>query len=433
MSDPQPILERLLHLHPKLIDLQLDRVWKLLGELGAPHLKMPPVVHVAGTNGKGSVVAMMRAALEAAGYKVHVYTSPHLVRFNERIRIAGNLIEDDELIEILEVCERTNNNRPITFFEITTVAAFLAFSRRSADVVLLETGLGGRLDATNAIRNAMLTVITPVSMDHQQHLGDTLAAIAGEKAGILKQGVPCVVALQRREAEDAIADKARAIDTPLVIEGLDWTIRHGPEGIVINAGGHIREFPLPSLEGPHQAQNAGVAVAALDRLRGFKLTDGQIAAGLQNIDWPARLQRLRRGRLRGALGPEFALWLDGGHNPGAADALAAWLAQREPLPLHLVFGMLNTKDPEGFLRPLAPWVVSVYTVPIPGQENGINAADLARVAKGLGLTATPCDDVRGALRAIRANEIGPARVLIAGSLYLAGSVLAENDQNAIQS
>jgi len=427
MSDPQPILERLLHLHPKLIDLQLDRVWKLLGELGAPHLKMPPVVHVAGTNGKGSVVAMMRAALEAAGYKVHVYTSPHLVRFNERIRVAGKLIEDDELTEVLEICERTNKNRPITFFEITTAAAFLAFSRRPADVTLLETGLGGRLDATNAIRNAMLTAITPVSMDHQQHLGDTLAAIAGEKAGILKKGVPCVIAVQPREAEDAIAEKAAAVGAPLVVEGLDWTVRHGPQGIVINSGGHIREFPLPSLEGPHQAQNAGVAIAALDRLPGFKLADGQIAAGLKNIEWPARLQRLRRGRVRGALGPEFALWLDGGHNPGAADALAAWLAQREPLPLHLVFGMLNTKDPEGFLKPLAPYVSSVYTVPIPNQENGIDANELARIAKGLGLVATACDNMRGALRAIRANEIGPARVLIAGSLYLAGSVLAEND------
>jgi len=426
MSDPQPILERLLHLHPKLIDLQLDRIWKLLGELGAPHLKMPPVVHVAGTNGKGSVVAMMRAALEAAGYKVHVYTSPHLVRFNERIRIAGRLIDDDELTEILEICERTNNNRPITFFEITTTAAFLAFSRRPADVTLLETGLGGRLDATNAIRNAALTAITPVSMDHQQHLGDTLGAIAGEKAGILKKGVPCVISVQPREAEDAIIEKAHEVGAPLVIEGLDWTVRHGPGGIVINAGGHIREFPLPNLEGPHQAQNAGVAVALLDRLPGFKLSDGQIAAGLANVDWPARLQRLRRGPVRGALGPEFALWLDGGHNPGAADALAAWLAQREPLPLHLVFGMLNTKDPEGFLKPLAPWVVSAYTVPVPGQDNSCGAGELARIAKDLGMTATACDDVRGALRTIRANEIGPARVLIAGSLYLAGSVLAEN-------
>ncbi|MBI2586889.1 MAG: bifunctional folylpolyglutamate synthase/dihydrofolate synthase [Rhodospirillales bacterium] len=426
MSDPQPILERLLHLHPKLIDLQLDRVWKLLGELGAPHLKMPPVVHVAGTNGKGSVIAMMRAALEAAGYKVHVYTSPHLVRFNERIRLAGRLIEDDELTEVLEICERTNNNRPITFFEITTAAAFLAFSRRPADVTLLETGLGGRLDATNAIRNAVLTAITPVSMDHQQHLGDTLSMIAGEKAGILKKGVPCVTALQPRDAENAITEKAAAVSAPLVIEGLDWTVRHGPEGIVINAGGHIREFPLPSLEGPHQAQNAGLAVALLDRLPGFTLADGQIAAGLKNTEWPARLQRLRRGPIRGALGPEFALWLDGGHNPGAADALAAWLAQREPLPLHLVFGMLNTKDPEGFLRPLVPYVHSVYSVPIKGQENCCSSAELARVATGLGLTATACDDVRGALRAIRANEIGPARVLIAGSLYLAGTVLAEN-------
>jgi dihydrofolate synthase/folylpolyglutamate synthase len=426
MADPQPILDRLLKLHPKLIDLGLDRVWKLLGELGAPHLKMPPVVHVAGTNGKGSVVAMMRAVLEAAGYKVHVYTSPHLVRFNERIRIAGRLIEDDELADLLEECERANRERQITFFEITTVAAFLAFSRTKADIVLLEVGLGGRLDATNAIRSSLLSVITPVSLDHQQHLGDTLAAIAAEKAGIMRKGVSCVVAEQPPEAEAAIAEKAAEVGAPLVVENLDWTVRHGVDGIVINSGGRIRELARPSLEGPHQAKNAGVAVAALERLPGFKISAGQVSAGLQNIEWPARLERIRRGRLRGILGHDFVLWLDGGHNPGAADALAAWLTDRDPMPVHLVFGMLNTKDPEAFLKTLAPYVVTVHTVPIAGQEASCDANALAGIAKNLGLHAKAMPDVRAALRDIKQTEIGPARVLIAGSLYLAGLVLAEN-------
>ena len=426
MADPQPILDRLLKLHPKLIDLGLERVWKLLGELGAPHLKMPPVVHVAGTNGKGSVIAMMRAALEAAGYKVHVYTSPHLVRFNERIRIAGRVIDDDELVDLLEVCERANRERQITFFEITTVAAFLAFSRHPADIVLLETGLGGRLDATNAIRGAMLTVITPVSFDHMQHLGTTLRAIAGEKAGILRPNVTCIVAQQPPEAEDAIVEKAAEVDAPLIIENLNWTVRHGVEGIVVNSGGRIREFARPSLEGPHQAKNAGVAVAALERLPGLKVGNDAISAGFRNIEWPARLERIRRGRLRGILGHDFVLWLDGGHNPGAADALAAWMADRDPMPVHLVFGMLNTKDPESFLRILAPYVVTVHTVPIAGQEAGCDAGELAKIAQKLGLHAKAMPDVRTALKDIKQTEIGPARVLIAGSLYLAGSVLAEN-------
>ncbi len=426
MSEPQPILERLQSLHPKLIDLELDRTQKLLGELGAPHLKMPPVVHVSGTNGKGSVIALLRGALEAAGYKVHVYTSPHLVRFNERIRLAGEIIDDERLSEILEVCEDANKGRPITFFEITTVAAFVAFARTPADIVLLETGLGGRFDATNTIRDAALTIIMPVSLDHQQYLGDTLAEIAAEKAGILKPGVTCVVAEQPPEAEQAIAEKAAEVDAPLVIENLDWTLRYGLETIVINSAGVIRELSRSGLEGPHQAKNAGVAVAALERLQGFTLTDQAISEGFQKAEWPARLQRLRSGRLRALLGQEFALWLDGGHNQGAAEALASWLSERDSMPLHLVLGMLDTKDPAAFLEPLRPYLYSLQTVDIPGTEAAFGAQELADIAKNSGFEATPSESLEDALREIAKIEPGPARVLIAGSLYLAGLVLAEN-------
>ncbi len=426
MADPQPILERLLGLHPKLIDLDLKRAQKLLGELGQPHLKMPPVVHVAGTNGKGSVIALMRAALEAAGYKVHVYTSPHLVRFNERIRVAGEVIDDESLSEILEVCEEANKGRLITFFEITTVAAMVAFARTPADVVLLETGLGGRFDATNTIRSAALTVITPVALDHQQYLGDTLAQIAAEKAGILKPDVPCIVARQPPEAEDTIHEIAAEVGAPLVVEDLDWTIRFGLETMVVNSGGDIRELSRPALEGPHQVKNAGIAVAALERLEGFTLSDEAISEGFKKVEWPARLQRLRSGRLRAKLGQEFALWLDGGHNRGAADALAAWLAEQDRMPLHLVLGMLNTKDPESFLEPLRPYLYSLQTVGIPDTQAAFTARELAAAIGEAGFEATPAPDVAGALNEIARQEPGPARVLIAGSLYLAGLVLAEN-------
>ena len=423
---PQAILERFDQLHPKLIDLTLDRVLRLLGELGSPQLHLPPVVHVTGTNGKGSVIAIMRAALEAAGYKVHVLTSPHLVRFNERIRLAGELIGDGALTELLEEVEKKNGEKPITFFEITTAAALLAFSRTPADIVLLESGLGGRLDATNVIKSPALTVITPVSMDHQQYLGDTLAAIAGEKAGILKPGVPCIVARQPPEAAAVIEEKAAEIGAPLIIEDLDWTMRYGVEELVVNSGSQIRQLVPPSLEGPHQAQNAGIAVTALERLYGFRVSHDDMIEGLGRVDWPARLQRLRRGLVRGVLGQEFALWLDGGHNAAAAEALAQWLSERDTMPLHLVFGMLNTKDPAAFLVPLKPYLYSLRTVPIPGEAAGLSAEELARAAEQAGFAATPATDVKDALRAIAETEEPPARILIAGSLYLAGSVLAEN-------
>jgi dihydrofolate synthase/folylpolyglutamate synthase len=428
-----PILERLTQLHPKLIDLTLGRVQRLLGKLGGPHLSLPPVVHVAGTNGKGSVIAMMRAALEAADYRVHVHTSPHLVRFNERIRLAGRLIDDEALVALLEECESENDGDPITFFEITTCAALLAFSRTPADIVLLETGLGGRLDATNAIREAALTVITPISIDHQQFLGDTITAIAAEKAGILKPGVTCVMAEQLPEAHDVILNAAAEVGAPMVVENIDWSIRRSLEELIVNSTGEMRHLVPPNLDGPHQVHNAGVAVAALERLKGFTVSDEAIIEGFAKVEWPARLQRIRRGRLRAKLGHEFALWLDGGHNAAAAESIAFWLSERDPMPLHLVLGMVNTKDPGKFLEPLKEHIDFLYTVPIPAEAASWTADELTAQARAVGLDATSSMDVAGALAAIGQSETGPARVLIAGSLYLAGKVLAESGLGEVDS
>lgn len=426
MSDSHAILDRLTTLHPKLIDLSLDRALRLLDALGNPHLALPPVVHVTGTNAKGSVIAIMRAALEAAGKTVHIHISPHLVRFNERIRLAGRLIGDEDLQSLLEECEAANGGVPITFFEITTVAALLAFSRTPADVVLLECGLGGRLDATNVIPDPALTVITPVSMDHQQFLGDTLAAIAGEKAGILKPGVACVLAAQEPGAEAVILARAADIGAEIVMEGRDWTVATGDVSFRVESRGETRDFPLPNLHGPHQPRNAGLAVAALDRLAAVDVTDGDIAKGLGAIDWPARLQRLKAGALAGRLRPDQELWLDGGHNEAAARVLAAWLSTEAEKPLHLVMGMLNSKDPKVFLEILKPHVASLRTVAIPGEDASLSAEELAAVGQGLGLAATPQGSVAQALEDISKNQPGSGRVLIAGSLYLAGKVLVEN-------
>lgn len=410
--DPDPILDRLTRLHPKLIDLSLDRVVRLLSLLGDPHRSLPPVVHIAGTNAKGSVIAMMRAALEAADYTVHVHTSPHLIRFNERIRLGGDLIGDAALKALLEECEVANAGAAITFFEITTVAAMLAFSRMPADMVLLESGLGGRLDATNVIATPALCIITPVSMDHQQFLGDTLAAIAGEKAGILKPCVPCVVAEQQPEALAAIETKAAEVGAPLLLEGRDWAAN--------------RDVPRPNLPGPHQVRNSNLAAAALENLPGVTVPDDALAKGFAHIDWPARLQLLQSGALAGMLRPDQALWLDGGHNPAAGEAIRDWVALGPEQPLHVVMGMLGSKDPAAFLAPFKDRIASLRCVTIPGESNSLSAQDLAARASRLGLAAKPSDSVRLALAEIVRDQPGRGRILITGSLYLAGKVLAEN-------
>jgi dihydrofolate synthase/folylpolyglutamate synthase len=418
------VLERLGRLHPKLIDLSLGRVERLLAALGNPHEKLPPVVHVAGTNGKGSTIATLRACLEAGGYRVHAFTKPHLVRFHERIRLDGRLIEEEALVALLEECERANDGAPITYFEITTVAAFLAFVGTPADIVLLETGLGGRLDATNVIRHPAVTAITPISLDHQAFLGDTIAKIAGEKAGILKPGAAAVIGPQPPEAEAVIEARANALGAPLVRWHRDWYCEAAGNGMRFSGEDWRLDLPLPSLLGAHQIINAGTAIACLERLRAFPLSSEAVARGLQRIEWPARLQQLTRGPLAAMLPPGWELWLDGGHNPGAGVILADVVAGWRDRPLYLIVGMMNTKDAAGFLGPLAPYAKELAGVTIPGEENPLPAEAIAATARSVGMTATAAASVDAALARFMLDS--PGRVLICGSLHFAGTVLAEN-------
>ncbi|MCV6586739.1 MAG: bifunctional folylpolyglutamate synthase/dihydrofolate synthase [Marinibacterium sp.] len=415
------ILDRMMALHPKIIDLTLDRVWRLLAALDDPQRRMPPVIHVAGTNGKGSTQAMIRAGLEGAGQRVHAYTSPHLARFHERIRLAGELISEDDLTALLDRCYAANDGQDITYFEITTSAALLAFAQTPADYTLLEVGLGGRLDATNVIDDPVMTVITPVSIDHQQFLGDTLPEIAGEKAGIIKRGVPCVVGAQDDAALEVIEARAARLGAPLFVQGQHWHVREEAGRLIYEDETGLLDLPRPALLGRHQVQNAGMALAVLRHL-GFG--DAAFEAAMTRAEWPARMQRLRHGPLVDqAAGAD--LWLDGGHNPAAGDALADVLRVLPARPTHLICGMLNTKDVGGYLRPLAGVADSLTAVSIPGEANTLPAADTAAAAARAGLAASSADSVRDALAAIL-SKTPDARVLICGSLYLAGQVLREN-------
>jgi dihydrofolate synthase/folylpolyglutamate synthase len=423
----ESLLQRLWALHPKAIDLSLERIERLLDALGNPEGQLPPVVHVAGTNGKGSVIAFLRAFLEAAGTRVHVYTSPHLVRVNERYCLAGRLIGDAELVAYLEECEAANGGAPITFFEITTAAAFLAFSRVPADVVLLETGLGGKLDATNTVARPAVTAITPVSVDHVQFLGETLAEIAGEKAGILKPGVAAVIGPQDPEAAEAIAARAEVVGAPLIRYGTDWQAHPVGAGMTWRRRDTTLELPAPALFGAHQVDNAGLAIACLERLPGLTVDEAAIRRGLATVEWPGRLQLLEVGPLVDGLpGDGWELWLDGGHNPAAGRMLATVARGWRDRPLHLIFGILSSKDGTGFLSPLAPFAESVRAVAIPGEQASLSADEAAEVARAAGLAAEPAESIDDAVKAIVAGSSGPARVLICGSLYLAGKVLATN-------
>jgi len=415
------ILQRMMALHPKIIDLTLDRVWSLLDALGNPQNALPPVIHVAGTNGKGSTQAMIRAGLEAEGKRVHAYTSPHLARFHERIRVAGTLISEPALTALLDECYAKNGGAPITFFEITTCAAILAFARTPADYLLLEVGLGGRLDATNVVEKPALTIITPVSIDHQQYLGETLAEIAGEKAGIMKRGVPCVVGPQREAALEVIEARAARLGAPLIASGQQWTAREERGRLVFEDERGLVDLPLPNLPGVHQIENAGAALAAL-RTLGFGETACE--AAVTRAFWPARMQRLKEGPLVTAA-PGIELWLDGGHNPAAGEAIAATLDRLPPRPTRLICGMLNTKDVVGFMRPLAGHAQTLSAVSIPGESNTLSADETATAARAAGLQADTADTVLAALETI-ARTTPEARVLICGSLYLAGSILREN-------
>ena len=424
MPPPLPndaVLERLTRLHPRLIDLGLERIERLLAALGNPERALPPAVHVAGTNGKGSVIAFLKAICEAAGLSAHVYVSPHLVRFEERIAVRGRPIGEALLGEALAACEAANDGAPITFFEITTAAAFLAFSRVPADIALIETGLGGRFDATNVLAAPALAAITPVSRDHVHFLGDTVPEIAFEKAGILKPGVPAVIGPQPPEAAEVIAARAREIGAPLLRHGAEWRC----DGRLYRDRRGGLKIPAPGLLGPHQRDNAGIAVAAARALARPALDDRAIAAGIAGARWPGRLQRLRGGRLSARLGEAFELWIDGGHNRAAGEALARVAAGWSDRRLHLVMGHLAVRPAEDFLAPLAPRIASFRGVPVPGAHACHGADALARTARALGLAAHACPDVARALDDIARAEPGPARILVCGSLYLAGAALAE--------
>nr|WP_245510703.1 folylpolyglutamate synthase/dihydrofolate synthase family protein [Antarcticimicrobium sediminis] len=415
------LLERMMSLHPKIIDLTLDRVWRLLAKLGDPQKALPPVIHIAGTNGKGSTQAMIRAGLQGAGLTAHAYTSPHLARFHERIRVAGELISEPDLSAVLDECYSASLGESITYFEITTCAAFLAFARTPADYTLLEVGLGGRLDATNVIDRPALTILTPISIDHEQFLGDTLAKIAFEKAGILKRGVPCVVGPQPDEALEVIEAQADRLGAPLIAHGQHWHVSEERGRMVYQDERGLLDLPLPNLPGAHQIQNAGAALAALRHLR---LGEEACEAAVTQAYWPARMQRLKTGPLVEAA-PQAELWLDGGHNPAAGLALGAHLASLPRRATHLICGMLNTKDVTGYLRPLAAQAETLTAVSIPGEANTLSAEDTATSARAVGMRAETADRVQAAVEKIARTD-PRARILICGSLYLAGGVLREN-------
>jgi dihydrofolate synthase / folylpolyglutamate synthase len=434
MSSVDSIVARLTALHPKRIDLSLDRLQRLLAALDHPEKKLPPVIHVAGTNGKGSTVAFLRAILEAAGQRVHAYTSPHLVRFNERFRIGGpggsKLVSDEELVATMEECERANAGGRITVFEITTAAGLMLFARHPADVLLLEVGLGGRLDATNVIDNPVATIITRISIDHTDFLGDSLDKIAAEKAGILKRGVPAIIASQPRDALAVIERQAARLGVPLKLAGESWTATEERGRLVYQDETGLLDLPPPKLYGRHQFENAGLAIAALRAIKNFTIPPAAFDTGMVKAEWPARLHRLAQGRLVDLAPAGSELWLDGGHNPDGGRAIAAALAdleERVSRPLVLIVGMLASKDCEGFLSNFAGLARRMIAVPVPGVETGLSATTVAETARAIGLSATTRDSLTEALDAARKLDLDPPpRILITGSLYLAGEVLREN-------
>ena len=421
MNPPTPgraeaIIERLHGLYPRLIDLSLERLERLLAALGNPERRLPPIIHVAGTNGKGSTCAFLRAIGEAAGMRVHVYTSPHLVRFNERIRLAGTLVDEATLEATLEEVERVNAGQPITVFEVLMAASFVLFARVPADLCVLEVGLGGRADATNVIAAPAACAIASISMDHKEMLGDTLAKIAAEKAGIMKRGAPVVTGTQPDEVLAVFRAHAAAAGAPLRIRGAEWTIDPSADGLVFRDAAGTLALPPPSLPGPHQIDNAGIAVAAL-RASGLAIPESAYARGLATAQWPARLQRLT-GALARSLPAGWEVWLDGGHNPGGGEALAAHIVAWHDRPLHVLVGMKQAKDSAEFLRPLIPHATTLWAVNEAGQHLALPVAAIIAASGGV---ARPGPSIAAAIAQLPPGP--PARVLICGSLYLAGEVL----------
>jgi dihydrofolate synthase / folylpolyglutamate synthase len=411
------VVARLHGLHPRLIDLSLDRLLALLAKLGHPERRLPPIIHVAGTNGKGSTCAFLRAIGEAAGMRVHVYTSPHLVRFNERYRIAGALVSDNDLFAAMAEIERANRAAPITVFEVMTAAAFHLFAASPAELCVLEVGLGGRGDATNVIPPPAACAITSISLDHLELLGSTLGMIAREKAGIMKPGVPLATGTQPDEVIAVLDTEAERIGVQLLKRGRDWSIAQTASGLRFTDRTGGLDLPFPALTGPFQFDNAGIAVSAM-RAADLAVSDDAMARGIASVEWPARLQRLG-GRLASGLPATWELWLDGGHNPAAGVALAEHLASWRDCPVHIVVGMKQAKDSAEFLRPLIPLAASLWAVAEPDQHNALPVAAIVAASGGV---ARPGPLVTDALRRLPRGD-GPARVLICGSLYLAGEVL----------
>ena len=422
LSKSDVVLDRLLSLHPKIIDLTLDRVTRLLKKLNNPEDKISQVVHIAGTNGKGSTQAFLRAAIESSGESAHVYTSPHLTRFHERIRVAGSLISENVLADILNECELANNGKPITYFEITTCAAFLIFSRIKADYTLLEVGLGGRLDATNILKKPKLTIITPISMDHVQFLGSTIEQIANEKAGIIKEGIPCIVGHQSKDDIDVIKKRAIELKSKLKIYGEHWQVYAKSDKLIFKDAMGFLELPLPKLIGQHQIENAGTAIAAM---RELSIPDEACKESMKNVYWPARMQRLESGPLV-KMANESEIWLDGGHNQAAGIAISNALEQLPKGRTNiLICGMLKTKDLKAFLNPLFNSAKFLYGIRIQGEENSNSAETIVNQAREIGFSAFKTQKVSDAiLQIIKAHP--NSRIIICGSLFLAGKILQDN-------
>lgn len=429
-------IEKLMGLHPKGYDLSLDRIRRLLEVLGNPHLKLPPVIHVAGTNGKGSATAFCRALLEAQGLSVHVHTSPHLVRWHERYRIGvkggrGQIVDDALFADALRRVAEANGGQPITVFEILTAVTFILFSEQPADVVVIEVGLGGRFDATNVVEKPAVSIIQPISLDHQAYLGDRVELIAAEKAGIMKRRVPVVIGHQEFDgAKDVLISTAERLNCPLAVFAQDFLAYEEFGRLVYQDEFGLMDLPLPRLRGRHQIGNAATAIRAV-KAAGYPVTEEVAEKAMLSVEWPGRLQRLTEGRLVEHAPEGSEIWLDGGHNPGAGEVIAEAMAameERQARPLHLVIGMINTKDPIGFFRAFVDIAHNVYTVPIHGSDVGLDPVALALSAAEAGLKAVPMGSLAQALDAIRERSEGgiPPRIMIGGSLYLAGNVLAEN-------